>query len=388
MSPKVSIIVPVYNAEKTLPRMLDAIKAQTFEDYEVILMNDGSVDGSEQVMRAYSEEDERFRVYSQENKGVSAARNAGLDYAQGEYILFYDADDSVPEDAVQKMYHRAREKMADLVVGKTVMHYMSEQSFAKPTVTLSELEDIPKNKTTMMWNFSLCNKMFRKAVIDEHHIRFNGTSHGEDGVFLYEFIRNSETMVGCEREVYNYYKKGFMEESSLSQSVSTASFRDICKNFETICRTLDAMAEEELAKFDEIQQSGPAWDEERWRWRRLKATVWKRFAGVSILNEYYRMIWRSDEDLYPLLKEWLKKCEENMLPSQWQGLLEDHADLQLESGLLSKEELAENPLISVIISDKLPSKYVNKVLSAYYHQIFPSFEVLVDESMADAVAEE
>ena len=108
MSPKVSIIVPVYNAEKTLPRMLDAIKAQTFEDYEVILMNDGSVDGSEQVMRAYSEEDERFRVYSQENKGVSAARNAGLDYAQGEYILFYDADDSVPEDAVQKMYHRAR----------------------------------------------------------------------------------------------------------------------------------------------------------------------------------------------------------------------------------------------------------------------------------------
>lgn len=388
MSPKVSIIVPVYNAEKTLPRMLDAIKAQTFEDYEVILINDGSGDGSEQVMRKYSEEDERFRVYSQENKGVSAARNAGLDYAQGEYILFYDADDSVPEDAVQKMYHRAREKMADLVVGKTVMHYMSEQSFAKPTVTLSELEDIPKNKTTMMWNFSLCNKMFRKAVIDEHHIRFNGTSHGEDGVFLYEFIRNSETMVGCEREVYNYYKKGFMEESSLSQSVSTASFRDICKNFETICRTLDAMAEEELAKFDETQQSGPAWDEERWRWRRLKATVWKRFAGVSILNEYYRMIWRSDEDLYPLLKEWLKKCEENMLPSQWQGLLEDHADLQLESGLLSKEELAENPLISVIISDKLPSKYVNKVLSAYYHQIFPSFEVLVDESMADAVAEE
>ena len=77
-----------------------------------------------------------------------------------------------------------------------------------------------------------------------------------------------------------------------------------------------------------------------------------------------------------------------MLPSQWQGILEDHADLQLESGLLSKEELAENPLISVIISDKLPSKYVNKVLSAYYHQIFPSFEVLVDESMADAVAEE
>ena len=79
-------------------------------------MNDGSVDGSEQVMRAYSEEDERFRVYSQVNKGVSAARNAGLDYAQGDYILFYDADDSVPADAVQKMYHKAREKMADLIV--------------------------------------------------------------------------------------------------------------------------------------------------------------------------------------------------------------------------------------------------------------------------------
>ena len=91
----ISIIVPVYNAEKTLPRCIDSILAQTFTDYELILVDDGSSDGSLSVCSAYAARDSRIRVLHQENAGVSAARNAGLDAAAGKYIMFCDSDDEV-----------------------------------------------------------------------------------------------------------------------------------------------------------------------------------------------------------------------------------------------------------------------------------------------------
>ena len=82
MSPKVSVIIPAYNAATTLPRMLDAIKAQTFENFEVVVINDGSKDDTQSVLEKYQSEDSRIRVFRQENQGVSAARNHGLDVAQ------------------------------------------------------------------------------------------------------------------------------------------------------------------------------------------------------------------------------------------------------------------------------------------------------------------
>ena len=105
---KVSIIVPIYNEENTLERCLNSLHKQTFSDYEVLLINDGSTDSSLEICEKYEKLDERFKIFSRENAGPSAARNLGIDRASGEFIYFVDADDHIEHTAIEKMYDEAK----------------------------------------------------------------------------------------------------------------------------------------------------------------------------------------------------------------------------------------------------------------------------------------
>ncbi len=109
--PCISFIVPIYNMERLLPRALRSLRAQTLTDFEAILINDGSKDGSAALCAQAAAEDARFRFIDQPNGGVAAARNAGLDAARGEYIFFLDPDDWVESDAAEVLYHTARNAM-------------------------------------------------------------------------------------------------------------------------------------------------------------------------------------------------------------------------------------------------------------------------------------
>ena len=101
----ISIIVPVYNAEKYLSRCIDSILRQTFADFELILVNDGSSDKSKEICEKYLESDPRIKLINQENSGVSAARNTGLDNASGEYIGFVDSDDFIEKNMYEELYN-------------------------------------------------------------------------------------------------------------------------------------------------------------------------------------------------------------------------------------------------------------------------------------------
>ena len=101
---KISIIVPVYNTEKYLRRCVDSILAQTFTDFELLLINDGSTDSSGAICDEYTQKDSRVRVFHKENGGVSSACNLGLDNARGEWITFEDSDDTLPVNALEDIY--------------------------------------------------------------------------------------------------------------------------------------------------------------------------------------------------------------------------------------------------------------------------------------------
>ena len=116
MSPTISLILPVYNAEAYLPTALDSILAQTFRDFEVILVNDGSTDGSLDICRRYARQESRFLVIDTPNGGVSKSRNLALDRAQGTYLQFMDADDWLSPDAMEVLAHTAASTGADLVI--------------------------------------------------------------------------------------------------------------------------------------------------------------------------------------------------------------------------------------------------------------------------------
>ena len=114
-TPGISFVIPVYNMERYLPRVIQCLKAQTMPGFEAIFVNDGSRDNSLAICKSAASEDPRFRIIDQPNKGVAKARNAALDAARGEYVCFLDPDDWVEPDAAEVLYHAARNADADCV---------------------------------------------------------------------------------------------------------------------------------------------------------------------------------------------------------------------------------------------------------------------------------
>ena len=121
--PKVSVIIPVYNVEKYLSECLDSVVNQTLKDIEIICVNDGSPDGSAEILEEYAQKDNRIKVITQENRGVSEARNSGLKIASGEYIAFLDSDDYIDLKFFEQLYKRGIESNSDVVVCENIYRF-------------------------------------------------------------------------------------------------------------------------------------------------------------------------------------------------------------------------------------------------------------------------
>lgn len=123
MKPIISIVMPVYNVEKYIRQCLESIKHQTFSNFEVIIVDDGSPDNSDSIYKEYVNIDKRFKVIKKENGGVSKARNTGLEAASGDYVIFIDSDDWLPVDALETLYNKATESGADITIGDATIAY-------------------------------------------------------------------------------------------------------------------------------------------------------------------------------------------------------------------------------------------------------------------------
>lgn len=181
---ELSIIVPIYNVEAYLSRCIDSILAQTFTNFELILINDGSPDHCAEIMEAYAKKDARIITIHQENQGVSAARNAGLKIATGKYVGFVDPDDCVYKQMYSKMLKIAEQYSLDIVCCNwTENEKEHECEMKKISIFDSEsfykqLFEIPK-----IYSDSVCNKIYRKDYVGEIKFRENVTQ-GEDYLFL------------------------------------------------------------------------------------------------------------------------------------------------------------------------------------------------------------
>ncbi len=171
-SPKISIIVPVYKVEKYLRRCVDSIVAQTFTDWECILIDDGSPDNSGKICDEYAEKDERFRVIHQENQGVSAARQNGLNNSIGEYVIHTDPDDYVENIYLEKLFERAQETDGDMVMCDF------ERIFSDKTIVCSQkptslvCDDIIKDLLEeKIWGI-MWNKLIKRKLFCEFNISF------------------------------------------------------------------------------------------------------------------------------------------------------------------------------------------------------------------------
>lgn len=190
--PLVSIIVPVYNAEKYLNRCIDSILSQTMTDFELLLIDDGSKDNSGRICDEYAEKDARVRVFHKPNGGVSSARNLGLDNAKGKWITFVDADDRCSCDYLEHLLSKVDDD-TDLIISYAVIcdsMVGGEKAEVYPEYRVNETNfERLFVDSDMHWHTSPWAKLYRANIIYENGIRFNEMMHiGEDADFLFSFM--------------------------------------------------------------------------------------------------------------------------------------------------------------------------------------------------------
>lgn len=193
---KMSIIIPVFNAEKNIADCLDSLLSQTLKECEFILVNDGSTDQSKEIIEQYLKEDSRIVLLNQENQGVSKARNNGLRVARGSYIGFVDADDYIDKDYYEVLYYSALKDDCDIVISNLESEIEGHKVLISyPFPTNIKLDENYINNEILTYFLknndlnSVCNKIFKNRMLSINNIEFPaGVRLGEDGIFnIYSF---------------------------------------------------------------------------------------------------------------------------------------------------------------------------------------------------------
>ena len=208
MHPKISVIVPVYKVEKDLHRCVDSILAQTFTDFELLLIDDGSPDKCGAICDEYALKDSRVRVFHKENGGVSSARNIGLEKARGEWIAFCDSDDYVTPNWLESFEIAINKKLDFAVQGR----YHIDDFKKEPKEIPSQIGDTIDSKRKLIIDITnkevfgyLGDKFVRKDIIDKYHISFDEKiALWEDGVFIAKYLEYATSFICVNNLGYCY----------------------------------------------------------------------------------------------------------------------------------------------------------------------------------------
>lgn len=231
---KVSVIIPVYNAEEHLKQCLDSVMNQTLQDIEIICVDDGSKDDSLNILKDYAERDSRIHVICQENAGAGAARNRGLKQVQGKYLSFLDADDFFELDMLEKVYHQAEQYQADFVVFNSDQYHMDKKEFVKINWAM-RMQEIPPYmpftyrqlagnvfKTFVGWAW---DKLYLRSFVEEHDLWFQEQRTTNDMLFVFSALVVAKKIAVLD-QVLAHQRRGGSETLSVTREKSWHCFHD------------------------------------------------------------------------------------------------------------------------------------------------------------------
>ena len=195
----ISIIIPCYNAEKTIKRCLESVISQTYKNIEIVIINDGSTDKTDSIIKKYIN-DNRIKYYNRSNHGIGKTRNFGIKEATGEYITFLDSDDYLPNDAIDNLYKLAQKNKLDLVVSD---YYVDNKNIKSEKIKSFPITNIKKNPNLIFdINLAPWNKLYKKELIE--NIKFEENLKYEDAPFVIESIIKAKRIGKLDKETYYY----------------------------------------------------------------------------------------------------------------------------------------------------------------------------------------
>lgn len=245
MNPTVSIIIPIYNAEKNLRRCIESVLKQEYTNFELILVDDGSSDSSGAICDEYREKEHRIRVIHKKNTGVSDSRNIGISMAQGQYIQFLDSDDWITSEATGLMVRMAEEHHCDMVISdfyRVVGERVSHKGDIPEEGVLSRVEfaSYMLEKPADFYYGVLWNKLYKREIIEKHQLRMDkDISWCEDFMFNLEYIRHIEQVYVSRVPFYYYVKtKGSLVSHNMGMSKTVQMKRTVFQCYNAFCKDI------------------------------------------------------------------------------------------------------------------------------------------------------
>lgn len=222
-TPEISVIVPVYNAEAYIHRCINSLLAQTFDDFEVILVDDGSLDGSGAICDDYARKNSRVRVFHKENGGVASARQLGVDKARGEYTIHTDPDDWVEPTMLEELYYRAKTETADMVICDFFVEEKEGSIYRVQQPTNNSADVVLEELLLYRLHGSLCNKLIRRECYTLYNIAFvKGLNYCEDYLVCVKLLQKGIKVAYLNKAFYHYDQ--IVNSGSITRNFSTALF--------------------------------------------------------------------------------------------------------------------------------------------------------------------
>lgn len=354
MSSKVSIIIPVYNVEEYLKQCLDSVVNQTLKEIEIICVNDGSIDGSLQILEEYAQKDKRIKIITEKNGGLGAARNTGMEYATGEYIGFVDSDDWIDLTMYEKLYKNAKSQNSDIVM--CPIHLFDDTAkklrYNHPYYTLECFNEDFDNRVfnhddtkDFLFKISVTawNKIYKKKFLDEINAKFPEGLIFEDNPFFHKVYLNANN-VSLIRDFLYFYR---INRSDSIISKADKRFFDIIK-----IHDLNTKIFIETDNFDEYRFDLQA---------HMIGTLFYRYSQVDETNkkEFFELIMQNFEkiniksDEIAKLNAPVKAKYQNFINSNSYkefGLLEEISQLKSTNNKLRHQKKAYETKIKEITS--------------------------------------
>lgn len=361
---RLSVIIPVYNGEKYIEKTLESMVTQTVENFEVIIVDDGSTDTTAEICKKYCEEYNDFFYIYQEHKGVYAARNIGIEKAKCEYLLFLDCGDVLTDESVEAIFKCSDENDADVITGRCWKHGDIEYEYDRALDIIATMPEVEKLESWLLKNSELGAKAIRKKIFDLYNIRFlDLTAHGE-WLFIMQIVMKGVKISGCPQFIHEKAVKHI--EDGFSQ------FRmPTYDNLKSAAYVISEIYE--MGKAAITEETGRCDGDEAY----IQEIIY--IAYQFYIDNFYRMYWYMDEKTLGLMKEEFEKYARFVRPERFKKLQENNSDIRLPYIYIDKNEAANEPEFTLFF-DLVNENEYKPFLRSLYAQTYPFFEVIVSES--------
>ncbi len=382
---KISVIMPAYNAEQYIIESLESVTNQSLseKEYEIIVINDGSTDGTQDILDEYSRKHDNIIVLYKENGGPSSARNLGLNIARGEYIFFLDADDILEGFALEELYDTMVQKQADLVIARYDIFDEQKKTEVHRIDELVQREKIDKFDPDIISTFVLWNKLFKRSIIREHHIQFVPISYSEDGVFLYDYLYWCENITGLDRLIIHYRKYKEAEFGSITAGISESKVTDYVTAHHLI---LESAKKSLMTRYDQYRSFEELIDDHI-ESRTYINEIFKKESRI-LLKNFYPRFWKLKKESIESIVAEIHKCVGMIDLSSLADLEKDFSLYSLNHLDTHKDSVLKKAIFcAVLYGDMESEELFRNCLKSLLDQDCIFFKIYVPESMLPTIRE-